>query len=81
MIAIQKNIMLMFLMVAIQKNRIYGYIDSDNYSFLNNVKDEVKSEGYNSMSFSKIIRLAVIELRKNNSYADIKQKLIQNEMI
>ena len=68
-------------MVADNTFRIYSYLDSNNYSFLKSIKETIKSDDYNNISFSKIIKLAVIELRKNNSYEDIKQKLIQNEMI
>lgn len=67
--------------VAVNINRVYSYLDSDNYSFLIGLKDEIKATGYNRISLSKIVRLAVIELRKNNSYADIKQKMIQKELI
>lgn len=68
-------------MVAVNTFRIYSYLDSNNYSFLKSLKETIESDDYNNISFSKIIKLAVIELRKNNSYEDIKQKLIQNEMI
>lgn len=67
-------------MAAVNNNRVYSYLNSDNYSFLNSLKNRIKYDGYN-VSCSKIIRLAVIELKDNNSYDDIKQKMIQNEMI
>ncbi len=67
-------------MLAKNTFRIYSYVDSSNYSFLEQTKERIKSD-YNNISFSKIIKLAVVELRTNNSYEDIKQKLIQNELI
>lgn len=67
-------------MVAVNTNRVYSYLNSDNYFFLGSLKDKIKADGYN-ISCSKIIRLAVIELKDNNSYEEIKQKMIQKEMI
>ena len=67
-------------MVELNNIRIYSYINSDNYSFLNNLKEKIKSDGY-KVSLSKIILLAVIELKKNNSYIEIQRKLKENEMI
>lgn len=67
-------------MVELNNIRIYSYINSDNYSFLNNLKEKIKSDGY-KVSLSKIILLAVIELKKNNSYMEIQRKLKENEMI
>ena len=68
-------------MAAVNTNKIYSYLDSDNYSFLTDLKEEIKSNGNTKVSYSKIIKLAIIELRNNNSYNDIQQKLIQKEMI
>ena len=68
-------------MAAVNTNKIYSYLDSDNYSFLRDLKEEIKSNGNTKVSYSKIIKLAIIELRNNNSYNDIQQKLIQKEMI
>ena len=68
-------------MVAVNTNRIYSYLDSDNYSFLLNLKQKIKAEGHNNISCSRIIKLAVIELKENNNDETIKQKLIKNEMI
>lgn len=63
------------------KSRVYSYIDKENYDYLNKTKAELILDGINNISSSRIIELAVIELRKNNDFKDIKELLKQNEMI
>ena len=68
-------------MFKISSNRVYGYFDDDNLTFMKNTKDHLIKEKYNKSSLSKIMLLGVIELKENNSYNDIKEKLITREMI
>lgn len=63
------------------KSRVYSYFDKENYDYLNKTKAELILDGINNISSSRIIELAVIELRKNNDFKDIKELLKQNEMI
>lgn len=68
-------------MFKITSNRVYGYFDDDNLTFMKNTKNHLIKENYNKTSLSKIMLLGIIELKENNSYNDIKQKLITREMI
>ena len=63
------------------KSRVYSYFDKENYDYLNKTKAELILDGINNISSSRIIELAVIELRKNNDFKDIKELLKPNEMI
>ncbi len=63
------------------KKRVFGYLDDVNYDFLMETKASLILDGYNNSSSSRIIELAVKELRKNNDYNEIKGKLTETEMI
>ncbi len=60
--------------------RVYSYFDEDSFEFIKKTKAELIKENY-SISLSKIILLAVIELKEHNSAADIKEKLIVRKWI
>lgn len=61
------------------KTSIYGYVTEDEYSFLKDLRDKIKDDGY-SMSISKLLRFEINEL-ENTNYAVIKEKLLKYEMI
>lgn len=67
-------------MVKVNTERIYSYIDIDNYNWLNDVAEKLSSNGYKKCSLSKIIKLGVMELR-NNDISEIERKLIENGII
>ena len=62
-------------------NRVFSYFNKENYEYMMKTKANLILDGYNNVSSSKIIRLAMNELRKNNGYEDIKEKLLEMDMI
>jgi len=62
-------------------NKVFSSFDKENYNFMMNMKANLIRDGYNKSSSSKIILLAMNELRKNNNYNDIKEKLLAMDMI
>lgn len=67
--------------MVINNNRIFSYFNQENYDFVMQTKANLILDGYSNSSLSQIVQLAMIELRKNNEYSDIKRKLIELEMI
>ena len=63
------------------KLRVFSYFDETNYNYMIETKANLIRDGYNNSSSSKIIQLAMNELRKNNKYSDVKEKLIEMERI
>ena len=63
------------------KTRVFSYFDKANYDYMIETKANLISDGYNNSSSSKIIQLAMNELRKNNEYQDVKEKLLEMDMI
>ena len=62
-------------------NKLCSYFNQENYEFVMQTKANLILDGYSNSSLSQIIQLAMIELRKNNEYHDIKRKLVELEMI
>lgn len=48
------------------------YFNDDTYDFLNKTKANLILDGYTKTSLSKLIRIAVNELKHETNYADIK---------
>ena len=62
-------------------NRVFSYFNDENYDYLMKTKANLILDGYSNISLSKIIQLSMIELRNNNEYTDIKEKLLEMDMI
>ncbi len=56
-------------------------IHEDNHTFLQNMRREVMIENAIHVTYSQIIELSLIELRKNNNDKEIKEKLVHNKRI
>jgi hypothetical protein len=63
------------------KKKIHGFTSGDNYEYLLETKSNLIHDGYIKGSVSMLIELGICELRKNMDYNEIKEKLIENEMI
>lgn len=63
------------------KRKVFSYFDTANYEYMIETKANLIHDGYNNSSSSKIIQLAMNELRKNNEYQDVKEKLLEMDMI
>ena len=61
--------------------RVYSYFDENSFKFIKEIKTDLLKDNYSKISLSKIILLAVMELKEHNSAAEIKQKLITKELI
>ena len=67
--------------MRMNNNRVFSYFNQENYDFMMKTKANLILDGYSNSSLSQIVQLAMIELRKNNEYNDIKRKLLELEMI
>lgn len=56
-------------------------IHEANHTFLQNMRREVMIENAIHVTYSQIIELSLIELRKNNNDKEIKEKLVHNKRI
>lgn len=63
------------------KTRVFSYFDKETYGYMIETKANLIRDGFNQSSCSMLIRLAMDELRKNNQYDDIKEKLQERKMI
>lgn len=63
------------------KKKVFGYIRDDNYNFLLEMKEEIYNRDHLKSSMSKLIELALIELKENNDLLSIEKKLIKNNLI
>lgn len=62
-------------------NRIYSYINNENYDYLMETKSLLKNDGIDKISNSKLIQLAIIELKENTEYPEIKKLLKEKKLI
>lgn len=63
------------------KKKVFGYIRNDNYNFLLEMKEEIYNRDHLKSSMSKLIELALIELKENNDLLSIEKKLMKNNLI
>lgn len=63
------------------KKKVFGYIRNDNYNFLLEMKEEIYNRDHLKSSMSKLIELALIELKENNDLLSIEKKLMKNDLI
>ena len=63
------------------KKKVFGYVKEDNYKFLQEMKEEIYNRDHLKSSMSKIIELALIELKENNDLLSIEKKLMKNNLI
>lgn len=58
------------------KKRINIQIDENNHRYLQKIRREIMIENYHHIKISRPIELALIELRKNNTDQEIKEKIM-----
>jgi len=63
------------------KKKIYGYVKDNTFEFLNEAKHELREINYDNASKSKIIELALIELKNNNDILSIGTKLTKEKLV
>lgn len=63
------------------KRKIFGYVENDRNTFMEDVKSRLIKRNHIKASKSKIIELALLELESNNDFRSIERKLLSNKMI
>ncbi len=51
-------------------------LDENNFNYISRIKKEIMIENCQNIPLYRIIELGLVELRKNNSNYEIKEKLI-----
>ncbi|MBE6513382.1 MAG: hypothetical protein E7Z75_09650 [Methanobrevibacter olleyae] len=63
------------------KKKIFGYVENERNTFMEDVKSKLIEREHMKASKSKIIELALMELENNNDFLSIEDKLLSNELI
>lgn len=64
------------------KKRIFGYVDSNSFKFLEDMRNKLYYDrNHRKASKSRIIELALLELHENNDMFSIERKLIDKKLI
>lgn len=59
--------------MPVQRKKVFGYFNRNNYEYINNLKSKLNKDGMNATK-SKILELGVLTLRKKK-YGEIKEEM------